>query len=127
MQENYNNANLEVDREKLENYKKVKKGFGIAKAAVDTVGTIATIVLVAIPMDGPVGELIALAATGVLHGLVAGAEKIYDAAMDIPNPNTDVADNINDINNTIAENSENIRKVISAVQKFTPASEGRSR
>ncbi len=127
MQENYNNANLEVDREKLEKYKKVKKGFGIAKAAVDTVGTIATVVLLACPMDGPCGEIISLAATGVLHGLVAGAEKIYDAAMDIPNPDTDVADNINDINNTIAENSENIRKVISAVQAFQPASEGRTR
>ena len=127
MQENYNNANIEVDREKLENYKKVKKGFGIAKAAVDTVGSIATIVLVACPMDGPVGEIIALAATGVLHGLVAGAEKIYDSVVDIPNKDTSVADNINDINNTIMENSENIKKVISAVQAFQPASEGRTR
>ena len=127
MQENYNNANLEVDREKLEKYKKVKKGFAIAKAAVDTVGAVATIVLVACPLDGPFGEIVSLAATGVLHGLVAGAEKIYDSVVDIPNPDTDVVDNINDINNTISENSENIRKVISAVQKFQPASEGRTR
>ena len=127
MQENYNNANLEVDREKLENYKKVKKGFAIAKAAVDTVGSVATIVLVACPMDGPFGEIIALAATGVLHGLVAGAEKIYDSAVGMSNPDADVAENISDINNTISENSENIRKVISAVQAFQPASEGRTR
>ena len=127
MQENYNNANLEVDREKLENYKKIKKGFAVAKTTVDTIGTVATIALVVCPLDGPFGELISLAATGVFHGLVVGAEKIYDSVVDIPNKDTSVADNINDINNAISENSGNIRKVISAVQAFQPASEGRSR
>lgn len=91
------NTTISVPRKKLENYKKVKKGFSNTKKVISIVGGIATVVLLFCPLDGPVGEIASLLATGGLYLGVDAAEKIYDNVMDIPNKDTKIEDNINNI------------------------------
>ncbi len=91
------NTTISVPRKKLENYKKVKKGFSNTKKVVSIVGGIATVVLLFCPLDGPIGEIASLLATGGLYLGVDAIEKIYDNVMDIPNKDTKIEDNINNI------------------------------
>ncbi len=91
------NTTISVPRKKLENYKKVKKGFSNTKKVISIVGGIATVVLLFCPLDGPVGEIASLLATGGLYLGVDAIEKIYDNVMDIPNKDTKIEDNINNI------------------------------
>ena len=91
------NTTISVPRKKLENYKKVKKGFSNTKKVISIVGGIATVVLLFYPLDGPVGEIASLLATGGLYLGVDAIEKIYDNVMDIPNKDTKIEDNINNI------------------------------
>lgn len=91
------NTTISVPRKKLENYKKVKKGFSNTKKVISIVGGIATVVLLFCPLDGPIGEIASLLATGGLYLGVDAIEKIYDNVMDIPNKDTKIEDNINNI------------------------------
>ena len=121
MEKDYNNCYVNVDREKLEKYKKVKNGFATAKTVAGLVGGTATVILVACPMDGPFGEIISLIATGVLQVAINAAEKIYDAAVDLPNPETDNMQNVNDM-------TEGATDIVNTVKQFAdiikPATEG---
>lgn len=91
------NTTINVSRKKLERYEKVKGTFKNAKKAISIVGGIATITLLICPLDGPFGEIASFLATGSLYIGVDAMEKIYDNVVDIPNKDTNVEDNINNI------------------------------
>ena len=105
------NTQVVVPREKLDNYKKVKKGFQVAKKAVDIVGGIATVALVLCPMDGPFGEIATLISTGVLHGMVSSAEQIYDKAVDSTKEGANIIGNATDIARNLKNEKESLVKL----------------
>lgn len=121
MEKDYNNCYTNIDREKLEKYKKVKDGFNTAKTVAGLVGGTATVVLLACPMDGPFGEIISLIATGALELIINAAEKVYDAAVDLPNKETDNKQNINDMTQGASEVVTGIKQFVDIIQ---PAVEG---
>ena len=72
-----------IDTNKAQEFEeKMDKGIEIAKTAVYVTGGVATVILAICPVDGPVGEAIAIAATPLLAKVVeAGATLIKDTVI----------------------------------------------
>lgn len=115
------NTKFKIKREDLKKYdEKVKNGFSKTKEVILTVGGIATVALLLCPLDGPFGEAIAFVASGGLYLAVDVAEKIYNSVKDIPNKDTKVSDNVNDIVNNIEKEKKiwfDIKKIAGSFQK----------
>ena len=81
-------------------------------------------------MDGPFGEIASLLATGVLHGMVSGAERIYDKIVDSTKQDANIMNNAADIARDMNDEKENFLKLketfLSAKQGLD-VSKGRSR
>lgn len=121
------NTQVVVPREKLDNYKKVKKGFQVAKKTVDIVGGIATVALVLCPTDGPFGEVATLISTGVLHGMVSSAEQIYDKVMASTKEGANIMENATDIARNLKNEKESLVKLKNSLIAGKNISKGKSK
>ena len=124
------NTQVTIPRKNINNYNKMKECFKYAKTTVDVVGGVATVALVLCPLDGPFGEIASLLATGVLHGMVSGAERIYDKIVDSTKQDANIMNNAADIARDMNDEKENFLKLketfLSAKQGLD-VSKGRSR
>lgn len=124
------NTQVTIPRKNINNYNKMKEFFKYAKTTVDVVGGVATVALVLCPLDGPFGEIASLLATGVLHGMVSGAERIYDKIVDSTKQDANIMNNAADIARDMNDEKENFLKLketfLSAKQGLD-VSKGRSR
>lgn len=100
-----------VPRKNINNYNKMKEFFQHAKTAVDVVGGVATVALVLCPLDGPFGEIASLLATGILHGMVSGAERIYDKIADSTKQDANIMGNAADIARDIENEKESFLRL----------------
>ena len=105
------NTQVSVPRKKINTYNKMKQFFQNAKKTVDVVGGVATVALVLCPLDGPFGEIASLLATGILHGMVSGAERIYDKIADSTKQDANIMENATDIARNIENEKENFLRL----------------
>ena len=115
------NTTISVPRKKLENYKKVKKGFSNTKKVISIVGGIATVVLLFCPLDGPVGEIASLLATGGLYLGVDAIEKIYDNVMNTVINDLPMSDMLNNLFDIIWPLYLENTKRLNIIKNITPA------